>query len=130
MWKKISDSTNLFKFNKDVFILVIPDNSYGELVPVQFGTMSMIDIDTITKEELQKAYDVWKSAHLSVSVWGANKVQQESTQREDLKLEEAKGCMVAAKQIVVPPFNMVEVMGTTRVRGHSKRIHVITELPA
>ena len=117
-------------FDEEVFFLVINDSPYGEKVPVQVGTLAMDDIlMKITDQEMAKLDLEWRKAKVSrLLASKAVKVAEEKAEKTgEFTLAKVKGDVKLTKDIVLGPFETVHAKGLTNVKGHDKKLNVITE---
>ena len=74
-----------------------------------------------TPEELNKVNDSWRQTYLSILI--TNKISKP----EDFDAISAEGSVTTTKAITISPSGSRKIKGMTRIYGHTKHIHVITE---
>ena len=114
------------KFDHDCLFLVIPTNPGHEEVPLQIGT-TVLDqmVEDITDEELKSSSQVLKTSY--VSCCAARRSTQVKDCLNSFSLEQVKGSVKTTKKVVIPAFSTIEVSGMSKVKGHSKKVHIIVE---
>ena len=98
-------------------MLLVHDSKFGDKVPMQLGT-HILDtaLWVITKNELSNA-----------SNWQDNvKIDPMEVL---LDLNWIQGDIKTTKRIAILPIETVKVQGLTKVRCHTKRVHVVMEAP-
>ena len=118
------------QYNEDILLLVLPSNPYGRKVPVQIGTR-VIDrvLQLVPDGEIIEAHEAWRRAQASVALMAGMVQVGEQPPGKRFRLEDAEGPVAASKAIIVPPFETIKVQGITKIRGHVKGVHVMTEAP-
>ena len=112
-------------FKEDVLMMVIDDDDYGKRVPIQLGTLHIDQIIAqATPDEITSLSKAWDRARICSYIGGRVVKLQECT---DFTLDQVKGSLKLTKDVTLQPFETVKVRGTTKVRNHQKRVHVIVE---
>ena len=134
-------------YNEDVLLLVIPNMTYSETVPVMVGS-KIIDraMSTITKGDLTKATTTWRQAHFGAVMSGSLQLPHTSlnitrVEREvvhysprgdpmEVKafcLDNVRGPVCTTCKVTIPPFSIVSVHANTSVKRHCMQVHMLME---
>ena len=116
-------------FERDELLLVIKQTEYSKKVPVAVGSKIIDRIaKTITKDNIELLTDTWKTACISSLL--ATSSQPEvvpGTKVHTFQLSQVNHSVKCTKNLVIRPFETIHIQGTTRVRGHTERVNVMTE---
>ena len=113
-------------YNEDVLLLVIPDNKYGERVPVQTGSLVIHQLVSImTVEELQQVGEMYKHMHLSMVLIKQNTLTSPSVPEYDL--DKVKGTVQTTTKAAIPLFETTAAKGQVKLNMYSKHINILIE---
>ena len=109
--------------DEDSLFLVMPDSAYTARVPVSIGTLHIDRCLALLKEgEMQNLTSPWERALLPKLVAKNAKITSTA-----FLLEQVKGPVRTTKAITLNPFETLSISAQSTVRGHHKRVHVVTE---
>lgn len=120
------------KFNEDILLLVTDDSPYGDRVPVTLGTLHIArGLELISPEEEEQLNLTWTHTKMSMLLTMKKAPAQVKPEGEEdlFNLDQVKGNLKLTKPVVIPPFAMVHCQTLGNVRGHRKRINIITKDP-
>ena len=125
MWKLRWKSLKLLYSKKDVCMMVIDDDEYGNKVPIQVGTLHIDEIIAkASPEEFTSLGKAWDRARISSYIGGKAVRIQEGT---DFSLDQVKGDIKLTKDVTIKPFEVIRVQGISKIKKHQKRVHVMVE---
>ena len=131
------------RYNEDVLLLAIPTMTYSKRVPVVVGS-KIIDktLSCMTAGELAKATATWRQAYfgavmsgsLQLSCGSSEKLAKQNLSRESdpvevrkYQLDGVKGAVCTTQKVTIPPFQTLTLKGSTGIKGHCMKVHVLTE---
>ena len=135
-------------YNEDVLLLVIPNTTYSEMVPVMVGS-KIIDraMSIITKGELVNATMTWRQAHFGAVMSGSLQLPHASSNETGVEkevihsslrgdpmevrefcLDDVRGPVCTTQKVTIPPFSTISVHANSRVKGYSIQVHMLMEL--
>ena len=112
-------------FQEEVPLLVLETTEYQEKVPVALGT-SVLDlvVKAMTIEETEEATLSMKCVLKATMLSAGLRSVLAST---PVKLDQFQGLLKVTKRIVIPPFETVAVSALSKIKGHTHKVHVVTE---
>ena len=111
-------------------MLLVPGSKYGEKVSIELGTQAVdAALQVITKKELSNTSNCWQRAHLS-SIISKQVNVKVGLSKVLLDLIWIQGDIRTSRRITVTALETVQAQGLAKVRCHTKRVHVMTEVQA
>ena len=94
---------------------------YGDMVPFAIGTEHIhAELEVITEKEWAKLGESWRSVALPAHA-------AKFSEMEHCNLDSIQGDVKVHKTTILPPLSITFVKGSSKVRGHLKRVNVATK---
>ena len=114
--------------NENVLMLIVNDSACTERGAVALGTINIDKVlEHITDAEIKQMGGTWQRSKFATVL--AAKAATMAKGEEGFTLDQVKGDLKITKALTLAPFETTHVMTQSRVKGHRKRVNVITEPP-
>ena len=107
------------QYEVTILMLVIPDNQYTYVIPIQIGTWQIQKVmQMVNNQNFNELMEAWRNTYVStitVSQLVLGKVTEDV-----FNLSVGRGSITTSQEVTLAPFEMQNVSGVSKVTGHVK----------
>ena len=114
------------QYEEKIVMLVIPDSQYTCGILIQIGTQVIWKVMCMVNEQnFNKLSEAWRNTYVSTVM--AGQLALSETAKNVFDLPTVRGPINTTKEVILSPFEMQTMPGSSKVMGHIKQVHVIID---